>query len=159
MITCTFEDDRTANLRHAVVDAIIVRDNKILLTKRAQQLREGGKWAIPGGYIERDETTLEAVMREVLEETGYTCEVQQLLTVLDNPQRRGDDRQNISFVFTVRLITQVNRTPDEAEVSELRWFDLDNLPDQAEMAFDHLEIVWEWIKQQDPELAEPLDRI
>ncbi|EKD76076.1 MAG: ADP-ribose pyrophosphatase, partial [uncultured bacterium] len=104
MISCKFENDRVANLRHVVVDAVIVKDNKVLLTKRALTLREGGKWAVPGGYVERDETALEAVMREVLEETGYSCVVDQLITVLDSPIRRGDDRQNISFVFAAHVI-------------------------------------------------------
>lgn len=155
MINCSFENGRAANLRHAVVDAVIIKDNKILLTKRAPSLRAGGKWAIPGGYIERDETTLEAVMREVLEETGYSCAVDQLFTVLDSPTRRGDDRQNISFVFTAQLIEQINTELDQAEVTELRWFDLAALPAASDMAFDHLEIIWEWIKQNDPTLAEP----
>lgn len=159
MLQCTFEDNRVAQLRHAVVDAIIVEGDKIMLTKRALNLRAGGKWAIPGGYIERDETSIEAVMREVLEETGYTCEVEQLLTVMDKPDRRGDDRQNISFVFTVHLIAQLHTQLDKTEVSELKWFPLNQLPSESDMAFDHLEIIWEWIKQQDPKLFSNLDNI
>lgn len=153
MINCTFESGSTGNLRHAVVDAVIVQDNKILLTRRADSLRQGGKWAIPGGYVDRDETTMEAIMREVLEEVGYTSEVKDLLTIVDKPGRRGDDRQNISFVFTVSLIEKVGK-PDPAEVTEVAWFDLDQLPPEADMAFDHLEIIWEWIKKTDTELSE-----
>lgn len=156
MIDCQFEDGPQANLRHAVIDALVIRDGQILLTKRADHLRSGGRWAIPGGFIERDETTMEAVMREVLEETGHTCEVKQLVTVMDNPNRRGDDRQNISFVFEVSPITQVAEA-DPAEVSAVAWFPLDQLPDESEMAFDHLEIIWEWVKQHDSVLGETLD--
>jgi len=153
MINCAFEGGIEANLRHAVVDAVIIQDNKILLTRRAEQLRNGGKWAIPGGYVERDETTMEAVMREVLEEVGYTSEVKELLTIVDKPDRRGDDRQNISFVFVVSLITKVAQ-PDPKEVAEIAWFDLDQLPAETDIAFDHLEIIWEWIKKNDPVLSE-----
>lgn len=153
MIDCQFESGTKAQLRHVVVDALVIRDGQILLTKRADHLRAGGLWAIPGGFVERDETTLEAVMREVLEETGYTCEVKQLITVLDSPQRRGDDRQNVSFVFEVSPIKEVG-TSDPAEVSAVQWFSLEQLPDQNEMAFDHLEIIWEWLKQRDPVLSE-----
>ncbi|MBI4407602.1 MAG: NUDIX domain-containing protein [Candidatus Kerfeldbacteria bacterium] len=147
MIECTFERGTAANLRHVVVDALLIQDNQVLLTRRAERLREGGKWAIPGGFMDRDETTLEAVMREVLEETGYTCEIEQLLTVLDKPDRRGDDRQNVSFVFVAKPIAKVQEHDDE--VTELKWFPLDALPAAAEMAFDHLEIIWEWIKEND----------
>ncbi len=142
MIQCTFENGNAARLRHAVVDALIVQDNKILLVKRAEQLLGGGKWAIPGGFMDRDETAIEAVMREVLEETGYTNAVQELFTVLDKPDRTGDDRQNISFIFVVNVIKQV-KAPDH-ESSALQWFPLDALPAPAEMAFDHLSIIWDW---------------
>ena len=53
------------------VDAIIIskKENKILLIKR---LNEPFKnfWALPGGFIEMEETLLESVKREVLEETS-----------------------------------------------------------------------------------------
>lgn len=155
MIKCTFERGGQVNLRHVVVDAVLVQDHKILLIKRAERLREGGKWALPGGYMDRDETTVEAVMREVLEETGYTCTVEGLLTVLDKPGRSGDDRQNVSFVFTAKPIAQPGKPDDE--VTELAWFDLDTLPPAEQIAFDHLEIIWEWVKQNDRQLSEPLD--
>ncbi|MFA6474657.1 MAG: NUDIX domain-containing protein [Patescibacteria group bacterium] len=149
MIACTFENNNTANLRHVVVDALMIKESKILLVKRADHLRAGGKWAIPGGYVERDETTLEAIMREVLEETGYTSEIAELLTVLDTPNRAGDDRQNVSFVFIVKPIEKIHEPDDE--VTAVQWFDLDKLPDKADMAFDHLEIIWEYRLGKDNE--------
>lgn len=142
MIQCTFENGNAAQLRHAVVDALIIQDNKILLVKRAGHLRGGGKWAIPGGFVDRDETVAEAVMREVLEETGYTSDVQELFTVLDKPDRAGDDRQNISFVFAVNVIERV-KDPD-GESAAVQWFPLDALPEPADMAFDHLSIIWDY---------------
>lgn len=156
MIECTFERGHQAQLRHVVVDALLIQNNQVLLTRRADRLRAGGKWAIPGGFMDRDETTLEAVMREVLEETGYTCEVQSLLTVLDKPERRGDDRQNVSFVFVAKAITKVQEPDDE--VTAVEWFALDALPPESEMAFDHLEIIWEWIKQNDEAFSGGVDK-
>lgn len=152
MIDCIFESGTKANLRHVVVTALMVLDNKILLTKRADRLREGGKWSVPGGYLDRDETTVEAIMREVMEETGYTCEVVELFTVHDEPQRPGDDRQNVDFVFTVKPIAKVGEPDDE--VTALEWYPLEALPPQSEMAFDHLNLIWEWIQQNQPELLE-----
>ncbi len=152
MITCQFENKKEAQLRHVVVDGVMIQNNQVLLTKRAPHLREGGKWALPGGYMERDETTVEAVMREVLEETGYTSEVVGLLTVLDKPARSGDDRQNVSFVFTLKPIAQPGKPDDES--TDMQWWPIDALPPASEMAFDHLEIIWEWIKQNDPVLAD-----
>ncbi|EKD79078.1 MAG: hypothetical protein ACD_41C00177G0013 [uncultured bacterium] len=147
MIRCTFEGGNEAHLRHAVVDALIVEDKKILLVKRADHLHGGGKWAIPGGFVDRDETVAEAVMREVLEETGYTSDVQELFTVLDKPDRAGDDRQNISFVFVVNVIDQVKQT--DGESSAVQWFPLDALPAPEDMAFDHLNIIWDYLVSLD----------
>lgn len=154
MIECKFENGKAAQLRHAVVDAVMMENGKILLVKRADHLHGGGQWAIPGGFIDHGETTVEAVMREVLEETGYTCAVKDLFTIIDQPNRRGDDRQNISFVYVVTPIQQVAQ-PDKKEVSDLRWFPLDQLPRQEEIAFDHMEIIWNYIDQYD---AVALDR-
>lgn len=142
MISCTFEGGQAAQLRHAVVDALIIQDNKILLVKRADHLRGGGQWAIPGGFVDRDETVAEAAMREVLEETGYTSAVQELFTVLDKPDRAGDDRQNISFIFVVNVIQPVQKI--DSESSAVQWFPLDALPKPADMAFDHLNIIWDY---------------
>lgn len=150
MIDCKFENGAEAKLRHLVVDAVIVQDEKILLVKRAAHLHEGGKWALPGGFVERDETAIEAVMREVLEETGYTCDVQELITVIDKPNRRGDDRQNVAFVFAAQTITKTKQR--DAESTAVEWFPITALPSESDMAFDHLEIIWEWIKQHDPNL-------
>lgn len=52
-----------------VVGAVIIRDGCLLLIKRGNE-PEAGRWAPPGGAIERDETIMEAVVREVAEETG-----------------------------------------------------------------------------------------
>ncbi|MDP3971219.1 MAG: NUDIX hydrolase [bacterium] len=146
MIECKFEKGDIAQLRHAVVDAVIIDKNKILLTKRADKLRENGKWSLPGGFVEHGETTSEAVMREVLEEVGYTSVVEDLLTIIDKPNRKSDDRQNISFAFVIKLIKKVSE-PDSEEVSEVKWFDINKLPSEKEIAFDHLEIIWHYIDQ------------
>lgn len=142
MITCQFENGhRTTTLRHVTVDAIIMKANKILLTKRSLNLLGGGKWAIPGGFMDRDETAAQAILREVLEETGYTGTVIKLLEIRDNPKRADDDRQNITFVYLVEPLKQVTTLLDVNEVTELRWFPLHQLPPASDMAFDHLEII------------------
>lgn len=145
MLTCKFEKGYDASLRHAVVDAVIVRNKEILLTRRADRLSHGGKWCLPGGFIDRDETTTEAVVREVHEEIGYTCSVKDLFTIVDKPNR-GEDRQNISFIFEVELIEKVGEI-DPEEVAEMQWFRFDELPSQADFAMDHFEIIWQYIDQ------------
>jgi 8-oxo-dGTP pyrophosphatase MutT (NUDIX family) len=70
-ITCRFNDSVEALLRHVTVATLVLRDDKVLLTKRSPNLDEGGKWCLPGGYMDRDESLDEAAGREVYEETGW----------------------------------------------------------------------------------------
>ena len=77
MISCTFENGRTTtNLRHVCVEAIVINEkNQLLLVKRAPHLLNGSKYGIPGGFMDRDENTEQAVLRELKEETGYEPEM------------------------------------------------------------------------------------
>jgi 8-oxo-dGTP diphosphatase len=135
MISCTFEDGNQASLRHTVVDVLVIKDNAILMVKRTAKLLEGGKWGVVGGYVERDETTAQAVAREVMEETGWQLKNLQLLTIRDNPDRPHEDRQNISFVYLAEAVGQTGQPDWESD--EVKWFPLDNLPPREQIAFDH----------------------
>ena len=99
MIHCTFENDRKTSLRHVVVDAIVVKDGKIFLIRRAPHLTNGGKWAIPGGFLDRDETLEQAIARELKEETGLKARSVKLFKITDNPARKNEDRQNVAFIY------------------------------------------------------------
>jgi len=140
MITCQFEDGSKANLRHVTMDAIVIKDNKLLLTKRTVgKLLEGGKYALPGGHLDRDEDTKQGVLRELKEETGYEGKIISLFRIIDKPDRKGEDRQNVDFVY---LIEAGEKTSDpDDEVSEVKWFSLNNLPDENHIAFDHWETI------------------
>lgn len=145
MIKCILENGNQALLRHAAADAIIVnKDNEILLVKRASNLINGGKYAIPGGLVDRDETTKEAAKREAFEETGYKVDPYLLFRVADNPDRSGEDRQNIAFFYVAKIIEGEKTLNDE--VSEIGWFPLNNLPNENEFAFDHYETIQLYIK-------------
>jgi len=139
MIKCEFENGNSASLRHAVVDCLILDDDKILLGRRNKKLLEQGKWSLAGGYVERDETLEEAAQREILEETGYEVSDLKLLRIIDNPDRPAEDRQNIAFVYTCRAGKKVGEADWESD--EQKWFSLDSLPPKEEVAFDHFDIL------------------
>ncbi len=137
MIDCTFEDGNKNNLRHVTVGCLVIKDGQILLSRRNQRLVEGGKWCLPGGYMERDETTAETATREVKEETGWNIVDLQLLCINDNPARLGDDRQNVDFIYFAAAVSDSGQHDDEAD--EQAWFVLTSLPAPSEIAFDHLD--------------------
>jgi ADP-ribose pyrophosphatase YjhB (NUDIX family) len=140
MIICEFEDGGKAKLRHVTVNALIIKNGKVLLGKRGtymggKPMLEGGKWALIGGFVGRDESTQQALKREVKEETKLDLSNLKLLHVKDNPDRPHEDRQNIEFVY----IGEINGEIDDSdeEVTELKWFSLDELPPPETVAFDH----------------------
>lgn len=149
MIVCQFEDGGKGKLRHVCVDTLVLRQGKLLLVQRVNKLLEGGKWGLVGGFVTRDETAKQAVAREVLEETGYTVENIQLLTIRDNPDRPSEDRQNFAFVFFCTAREKVGTSDNESTAQQ--WFSLDDIPPVAEIAFDHnknIELYRKYLKEK-----------
>lgn len=137
MIRCQYEDGKLAHLRHVTVDALIEAKGKILLIKRNPHYYiEPGKWCFPGGFLDQNESCIQAVKREVLEETGYQATKATLFNVIDKPRKIGDDRQNVGFFFLVSIGRQVKS--HDYEVDCIRWFQLEQLPPTATIGFDHL---------------------
>lgn len=141
MIKCTFENGNIAapGLRHITVNAIVIQNIQVLLGLRADVkglgMKEIGKWALIGGFLSRDESIVDAVKREVMEESGWEIDQLSLFRINDNPNRPHEDRQNVDMIFIANAVKQVG-TNDE-EVKELRWFPLDQLPSADQIAFDH----------------------
>ncbi|MEK7597128.1 MAG: NUDIX domain-containing protein [Patescibacteria group bacterium] len=152
MITCTFENNNKTSLRHVTVNAIVVKNNQVLLGKRGtfngKPILESGKWGLLGGFFSRDENLIEAVKREVMEESGWEISDLKLFRINDNPNRPREDRQNVDIIFTANAVKQTGRSDEE--VTRLKWFDLDKIP---EMAFDHgdaLELYKKYLKENFP---------
>jgi len=112
-----------------------MKDNQILLARRAKGLLEAGKWCLLGGYANRDETTEETGVRESMEESGWVVNNLRLLRINDDPNRPHEDRQNIDFIYIADAVEKTGE-PDW-ESAELQWFSLDALPPSDEIAFDH----------------------
>jgi ADP-ribose pyrophosphatase YjhB (NUDIX family) len=139
MIKCEFENGSAAGLRHLTVDIIIIRGTEVLLNKRGsykgKPLLESGKWALMGGFMDRDETVKEAITRETMEEAGCTINNIRLFRIVDNPNRPKEDRQNVTFIFIADFVSKIETQTEE--VQELKWFPLNDLPPIEVIAFDH----------------------
>lgn len=116
------------------VDGVVVRDGKILLIKRGNPPYKGC-WALPGGFVEYGETTENAVVREVEEETGLICRIVKVVGVYSAPDRdpRG---HTISVAYLMKVEKGTVQAGDDA--STAFWWDIDELPD---IAFDHQKII------------------
>jgi 8-oxo-dGTP diphosphatase len=144
MITCIFEDQGKGSLRHVTVDVILEQDNKLLLVKRAQHLSEGGKWALPGGFLDRNETVEQGARREIVEESGYKVENLTFFMLISHPDRPREDRQNVNLSFIADVGEQVQK-PD-AETEGVQWFGIASLPPTEDIAFDHSMIIKKYLE-------------
>ena len=68
-----------------VVGTVPVWDDKVLLCKRNIEPRKG-KWTLPAGFMELEETTAQGAARETIEEAGAQFEMQSLFSVLSVPR-------------------------------------------------------------------------
>jgi 8-oxo-dGTP diphosphatase len=153
MVTCEFENGGKAHLRHVATHAIMEKDGAILLVKRADHLQEGGKWSLPAGYMEIDETAGEGVLRELYEETGWEAEVQTPFRINTNPKRKNDERQNVAIDFVVTPLAKTG-TPDH-ESTDIAWVPVGEI-NFNELAFDHGESVELYCRWREEKFALPL---
>jgi 8-oxo-dGTP diphosphatase len=65
----------------AVAAAVIFRDGRVLLTRRADGQHLAGLWEFPGGKLEPGESPEETLVRECREECGIEVEVGEILDV------------------------------------------------------------------------------
>lgn len=112
-----------------VVTIIIYKNGKILLQKRA----DNGTWAIHGGGMEPGEKYLETLKREIKEELNIEPIKPTLFGIysgneLFNVYSNGDKVYALNHVFICEEF-KGNIDFNDGEVNELKWFDIDNLPD------------------------------
>jgi ADP-ribose pyrophosphatase YjhB (NUDIX family) len=105
------------------VDAVVVRDGRLLLIRR----HDNGLWAMPGGAMEIGETPAEACVRELEEETTIVGHATRLLGVFDS--RVWDYRLPCHLVSFVFLVEEVSGEPTRtAEATDVDYFGPDGLP-------------------------------
>ncbi|TDF39358.1 8-oxo-dGTP diphosphatase MutT [Alteromonadaceae bacterium M269] len=104
-----------------VAVGVIIRERQIYITKRADDLHQGGKWEFPGGKKEADETIAEALVRELLEEIGIEVQEQSELLVIEHDY--GDKK----VCLDVRLVTSFDNEPHGAEGQQGQWVSIENL--------------------------------
>ena len=104
------------------VSAAIIRDGHVLVARRARGASTG-VFTLPGGVVEAGETLHEALVREVMEETGIVIEPVALAGYREHVERDDDGRIRRHFVilpFACRWISGEG-VPHLEELSELRW--------------------------------------
>lgn len=105
------------------VSAAIIRDNRVLIVRRAKPPAEG-LFTLPGGGVEAGESLHDAIRREVMEETGITIEPVALAGYREAVRRDADGKVARHFVimaFVCRWLAGEPRLNEE--LSEARWLE------------------------------------
>ena len=121
------------------VDAMVFRKNaegwQILLIKRKNEPFKD-KWALPGGFVDMDETLEEAVSRELQEETGLDNIPLKQYRAFSDPDR--DPRGRTVSVAFYAFVEGENEVKGDDDATEAQWHNLNQLP---KLAFDHQQII------------------
>jgi 8-oxo-dGTP diphosphatase len=132
----TYEYPRPA----VTADILLLRkendDYEVLLIQRLNEPFKGF-WALPGGFMDIDETTEEAACRELQEETGIKNIQLEQFKVYDTVGRDPRTR-TVTVVYWAIIENEeldINANDDAADIG---WFSLNNLP---LLAFDHIKVI------------------
>ena len=95
-----------------------------------------GHWAIPGGFLNMDETTEQCAIRELEEETGLKIDQVHQIGAYSKVDR--DPRGRTISVAYLAIVNQPFEVSGQDDAAEAKWFSVNVLPP---LAFDHDEIM------------------
>src|SRR3954471_17355771 len=111
-------------------------DLKILLIQRSGK-PFAGMWALPGGFVDMDETLDASAKRELQEETGIARLYLEQLYTFGDPGRDPRDRViTVAYYALVKLSDHTIKADSDAK--DVAWFAVSDLP---KLAFDHAKVV------------------
>jgi ADP-ribose pyrophosphatase YjhB (NUDIX family) len=128
--------------------AVVTHEGRLLLTRRTIEPWQG-RWDVPGGFCEAEEHPRDTAVREVLEETGYPIRVTSLLGIwLDDygalPAWSGQKEVTLNIYYHGVPTGLDPAAPDPAEVSDVRWFPPDELPEPLAFPSHISQVVAAW---------------
>ena len=110
------------------VGAILINeDNKILLQKRCNTGYMDGMYAIVSGHLEKNESMLSGIIREVKQEIGVELSSDKVEFVCII--RRGDNDDYINSYFKCDNFAGDVKNMEIDKCTELKWFNINELPD------------------------------
>lgn len=110
------------------VHAFIIKENQILLMKRANTGFNDDKWSVPAGRLEEGESFSMAAKREVNEEVGLSIKIEDLETplIMDHKDSRGE---RIYVFYSIKKWSGEPKNMEPDKCREINWFDKNQLPE------------------------------
>jgi ADP-ribose pyrophosphatase YjhB (NUDIX family) len=141
--SCGFTDYASS---HVTACALCVDDEgRVLLARRAGNPFRG-YWDLPGGFVGEGEHPLDALRRELREETGLDVEAETFLGIwMDTYSEDDGGPSTLNLYWTARIAAGELRAADD--VSDLAWFARDGLPPRDRLAFHIADVLSAWQEQ------------
>ena len=108
---------------------LLVKRNKILLSRRFNTSWEDGKYSVVAGHLDGNETFREAMIREAKEEAGIDIELEDLKIVHVMHRKSVDER--IDFFLAARKWRGEPRIMEPNKCDDMGWFEINNLPEST----------------------------
>jgi len=104
-----------------VVGCFLEYKDRFVLLRRHSHKPDGNTWGLPAGKVERDESDVDAIIRELFEETGYQANVTELslLGVYDFATPQGTTNNFVTY--KLQLKTPHSIILEDSAHSEYKW--------------------------------------
>lgn len=112
------------------VDLILMKDNKILLSRRCNTGFYDGDYSFPAGHLDGNETMIQAMIREAKEEIGIDLNPEDLKLV-HVMHRKEPSEERVNFFFTAKKWGSKPKIMEPHKCDDLSWFEFDNLPNNV----------------------------
>lgn len=137
-----------------IVSAVIEKDGKILLVQEAKE-NVKGKWNIPSGHLENGESVIDAVKREVKEESGYDVNVLHMLGIYESFSK---EKHYIRFNFACNSLGKISEY-DKDEILDVKWFTWKEIAELPDEQLRSAKIVRQILEDFRNNIKIPLDRV
>lgn len=121
------------NMKHLVapaVNVLIIKDNMILMSRRANTGWLDGHLCLPGGHVENEETPTQALVREIKEELGVAISEAELEFVCV-AYNMSSPTMYSSYEFKLVNTQYEFKNTEPEKCSELVWVDTNKLPKET----------------------------
>lgn len=113
----------------SAVHLFLIQDDQVLLARRFNTGYEDGKFSVPAGHVDENESCIQAMIREAKEEITIDINAKDL--TLAHVMHRRSNRESIDFFFVCKNWQGIPIINEPDKCDAIDWFDLSNLPENT----------------------------